>query len=152
MGPQGDYPPAMRRPGRSQTRALARTADGAQLPWTEQAVLGQESQAVLSLSRHRGPDLQPLPWCSAGSRRVRSARWARAAGLPRAGPSAACSAPPSSSCVGMPDRGSSCGEGKASRVRSKKLLWMIISAEPTHRGIIGQAASGALGKERKASR
>lgn len=53
----------------------------------------------------------------------------------------------SSCCSGMHDRCSSCGEGRASRGRSKKLLWMIISAELTHRGIIGQAASGALGKE-----
>ena len=151
MGPQGDYLPAMRGPGHSQTRALVPTADGARLSWTEQLVLGQESQAVLSLSRHSGSDLQSLPWCSASSRRGRSAWWPRAARLPWAGPSAACSALLSSSCIGMHNRCSSCGEGKASRGRSKKLLWMIISAELTHRGIIGQATSGALGKERKSS-
>lgn len=63
----------------------------------ERALFGKVRQVVLSLPRHSGPDLEPLPWCSAGSRRDYSAQWAPAAWLLRAGPSAACSAPPSSS-------------------------------------------------------
>lgn len=49
-------------------------------------------------------------------------------------------------CLGTPD---SCWEGKASRGKSKKLFWMIISVEPTHLGIIGLAASGDPGLRRQ---